>query len=35
MEWINSLFFEHSAIQAIVVLSLVTATGLWLGKIHV
>lgn len=35
MEWISSLFFEHSAIQAIIVLSLVTATGLWLGKIHV
>ena len=35
MEWINSLLFEHSAIQAIIVLSLVTATGLWLGKIHV
>ncbi len=34
MEWINSLIFEHSAIQAIIVLSLVTATGLWLGKIH-
>ena len=34
MEWINSLLFEHSAIQAIIVLSLVTATGLWLGKIH-
>ena len=32
MEWIDSLFFEHSAIQAIVVLSLVTAAGLWLGK---
>lgn len=35
MEWINSLLFEHSAIQAIVVLSLVTAIGLWLGKVHV
>lgn len=35
MEWIDSLFFEHSAIQAIVVLSLVTASGLWLGKMHV
>ena len=35
MEWIDSLFFEHSAIQAIVVLSLVTAAGLWLGKMHV
>lgn len=32
MEWIDSLFF---AIQAIVVLSLVTAAGLWLGKMHV
>lgn len=35
MGWIDSLFFEHSAIQAIVVLSLVTAAGLWLGKMHV
>ena len=35
MEWIDSLFFEHSAIPAIVVLSLVTAAGLWLGKMHV
>ena len=35
MEWIDSLFFEHSAIQAIGVLSLVTAAGLWLGKMHV
>lgn len=35
MEWIDSLFFEHSAIQAIVVLSLVTTAGLWLGKMHV
>ena len=35
MEWIDSLFFEHSTIQAIVVLSLVTAAGLWLGKMHV
>lgn len=35
MEWIDCLFFEHSAIQAIVVLSLVTAAGLWLGKMHV
>ena len=35
MEWIDRLFFEHSAIQAIVVLSLVTAAGLWLGKMHV
>ena len=35
MQRIVSLFFEHSAIQAIVVLSLVTAAGLWLGKMHV
>ena len=35
MEWIDSLFFEHSAIQAIVVLSLVTAAGLWLGTMQV
>lgn len=35
MEWINGLLFEHSAIQAIVALSLVTAVGLWLGKIRV
>ena len=35
MEWMDRLFFEHSAIQAIVVLSLVTAAGLWLGKMHV
>lgn len=34
MEWINGLFFEHSAIQAIVTLSLVTAVGLWLGKMR-
>lgn len=34
MEWINSLLFEHSALQAIVVLSLITATGIWLGKLH-
>lgn len=35
MEWINGLLFEHSAIQAIVTLSLVTAVGLWLGKMRI
>lgn len=35
MEWINSLLFEHSALQAIIVLSLVTAMGIWLGRIRV
>jgi Predicted permease len=34
MEWLNSIFFEHSAIQAIIVLALVCAIGLGLGKIH-
>ncbi len=34
MEWISTLLFEHSALQAIVVLSLITATGIWLGKLH-
>ena len=35
MEWLYSLFIEHSALQAIVVLSLISAIGLGLGKIHV
>lgn len=34
MEWLYSIFFEHSAIQAIIVLALVCAIGLGLGKIH-
>lgn len=35
MEWLYSLFIEHSAFQAVVVLSLISAIGLGLGKIHV
>ena len=35
MEWLYSLFIEHSALQAVVVLSLFSAIGLGLGKIHV
>ena len=35
MEWLSSLFIEHSALQAVVVLSLISAIGLGLGKIHV
>lgn len=35
MEWLYSLFIEHSALQAVVVLSLISALGLGLGKIHV
>lgn len=33
MEWLNSILFEHSALQAVVVLSLISAIGLALGKI--
>lgn len=35
MEWINSIFFEHSALQAIIILSLTTAIGISLGKIRI
>ncbi len=35
MEWLYSLFIEHSALQAVVVLSIISAIGLGLGKIHV
>lgn len=34
MEFINSLFVEHSALQAIVVLSIISAAGIMLGKIR-
>lgn len=35
MEWLYNLFIEHSALQAVVVLSLISAVGLGLGKIHI
>ena len=35
MEWLNSIFIEHSALQAVVVLSLISAIGLFLGKIRI
>ncbi|WP_071146239.1 putative transporter [Bacteroides ihuae] len=35
MEWIYNLFVEHSALQAVVVVSLISAIGLGLGKIHI
>lgn len=35
MEWIESLFTIHSAVQTIVLLSLIVSTGLALGKMHV
>ncbi len=33
MEWLNNLFYEHSALQAVVILSAIIAAGLGLGKI--
>lgn len=35
MEWLNTLFLDHSALQAVIILSLISAIGLGLGKIHV
>ena len=35
MDYLNSLFIEHSALQAIVVLSLISAVGLMLGRIRI
>lgn len=35
MDWLYSLFLEHSALQAVVILSLISAIGLGLGKIHI
>ena len=34
MEWLNSLFFEQSALQAVVIMAIIIATGLGLGKIR-
>ena len=34
-DYLNGLFIEHSALQAIVVLSLISAIGLVLGRIRV
>lgn len=35
MDWLYSLFVEPTALQAIVVLSLIAAIGLGLGKVHI
>lgn len=35
MEWLYSLFVEHSALQAVVVLSLISAIGLGMGKVRI
>lgn len=35
MDWLYSLFVEHSALQAVIVLSLISAIGLGLGKVRI
>ncbi len=35
MNWIESLFFDHTPLQAVVVLSIITAAGLGLGKLRI
>ncbi|MCM1301134.1 MAG: putative transporter [Alistipes senegalensis] len=35
MDWLRSLVFEHSAVQAVVVLSLIATAGIGLGKIRI
>lgn len=35
MEWFESIFVRHSALQAVVVVSLISAAGLMLGKIRI
>ena len=35
MEWINSILIEHSVIQAVVVIAMISALELALGKISV
>lgn len=35
MEWLNSIFIDHSVVQAVVVLTMISAIGLALGKISI
>lgn len=35
MQWISDLFFSHTALQAVIIISVIIATGLALGKIRV
>ncbi len=35
MDWINAILIDHTPLQAVVVLSIIIAVGLGLGKIHV
>lgn len=34
MEWFSNLFIEHSALQAVIIISVIIATGLGLGKLR-
>lgn len=35
MEWLEGIFCQHSPLQAVIVLSVIIAVGLGLGKIHI
>lgn len=35
MEWLNNIFFEHTALQAVIIISIIIAAGLGLGKIRI
>ncbi len=35
MEWLYETLFEHTALQAVIILSLITAIGITLGKLHI
>lgn len=35
MEWLQSVFMQHSPVQAVVVIAVIIAVGLGLGKIHI
>lgn len=35
MEWLYNLFFEQTALQAVVIVSLIISIGLGLGKLHI
>ena len=35
MEWFNSLFIEHSAMQAVIIMAVIIALGLGLGKFRI
>lgn len=35
MEWLNSIFIEHTVVQAVIVIAMISALGLTLGKISI